>query len=156
MVEVLPTAADRVRAGAGPELDRLTLAMWESWPPDLGQLPPGRPVRIVGFVPEGRWRDAVSTAAQLCGYGASVLVRRSVPARVRLAEADYYGITVIVVAPHGSPSVAVMGRTGPVPGAERTVALVHRFSRPGTRPVAFRYPLGGGSSTLAVDWSGSP
>jgi hypothetical protein len=125
VVQALPAATDRIRVGVGPELDRSTLALWECWPADMGELPPPRPVRIVGFVAEGRWRVAVSTAAQLCGYGASVLVRRSVPARVRLAEADYHGITVIVVGSENPPSVAVAGRTGPVPGAERTVAVRH-------------------------------
>lgn len=125
VVQALPAAADRIRTGAGPELDRSTLAMWESWPADMGELPPPRPVRIVGFVVEGRWRAAVSTAAQLGGYGASALVRRSAPARVRLAEADYHGITVIVAGTQGAPSVVVAGRTGPVPGAERTVAVRH-------------------------------
>jgi hypothetical protein len=125
VVQVLPAAAERMGVGAGPELDRSTLAMWESWPAGMGELPPPRPVRIVGFVVEGRWRAAVSTATQLCGYGASVLVRRSVPARVRLAEADYHGITVIVAGTGSAPSVVVAGRTGPVPGAERTVAVRH-------------------------------
>jgi hypothetical protein len=125
VVQALPAITDRIRVGSGPELDRSLLALWESWPSDMGELPPPRPVRIVGFVAEGRWGAAVSTAAQLCGYGASALVRRSLPARVRLAEADYHGITVIVIGSGDPPSVVVAGRTGPVPGAERTVAVRH-------------------------------
>jgi hypothetical protein len=126
VVQALPAATDRIRMGAGPELDRSTLALWESWPAEMGELPPPRrPVRIVGFVAEGRWRAAVSTATQLGGYGASVVVRRSVPARVRLAEADYHGITVIAVGAQAPPSMVVAGRTGPVSGAERTVAVRH-------------------------------
>jgi hypothetical protein len=124
VVEALPAAVERLRVGAGPELDRSTLAMWESWQGDMGVPPPQPPVRIVGFVVEGRWRTAVSTATHLCGYGPSVLVRRSKPAPVRLSEADYHGITVIV-AGTDSPSVVVAGRTGPLPGAVRTVAVRH-------------------------------
>jgi hypothetical protein len=123
VVEVLPAALDRVRVGMGAELQRSTLALWESWPADMGQLPPGRPLRIVGFVAERRWHEALSTAGELCGYAPSLLVRRTVPSQVRLAEADYHGITVVVVRAEGAPRIVVAGRLGPVAGAERTVAL---------------------------------
>src|SRR5690606_37010529 len=53
VVEALPAAVERLRVGAGPELDRSTLAMWESWQGDMGVPPPQPPVRIVGFVVEG-------------------------------------------------------------------------------------------------------
>jgi hypothetical protein len=71
VVDILPAGWDRVSAGVGPELDRSTLAMWESWPAGMGASPPGAPVRIVGFVAEGSWRCAVATAAWL----AAVVVR---------------------------------------------------------------------------------
>jgi hypothetical protein len=44
VVEILPAALDRVSAGVGPELDRSTLAMWESWTDGMGASPPGRPL----------------------------------------------------------------------------------------------------------------
>jgi hypothetical protein len=40
----------------------------------------------------GRWHEAVSAAGELCGYAASP-VRRAVPCRMRLAEADYQGVS---------------------------------------------------------------
>lgn len=123
VVRVLPAAAARLEAGAGPELDRSTLALWESWPDGMGDPPPAPPVRIVGFVAEGRWGQAVLTATHLCGYAPSLVVRRSRPPEIRLAEADFHGITVVVVRANGEPTVAVRGRSGPVPGAERTVAV---------------------------------
>lgn len=126
VVEVLPAGRDRVLAGLGPELDRSTLAMWESWLGDVGVAPPGAPVRIVGFVLIGGWRRAVVTAAWLAGYGPSLLVRRSMPTAVHLSEADYLGITVTVVGEDLSAEVAVRGRSGPVASAERTVAVRHR------------------------------
>lgn len=126
VVEVLPAGLDRVSAGVGPELDRSTLAMWESWTDEMGASPPGRPLRIVGFVAAGTWRCAVTTAAWLAGYGASLVVCRSVPTSVRLSEADYRGITVVVVDEHLSAWVAVGGRSGPAPSAERTVAVRYR------------------------------
>ncbi len=129
VVQVLPAGAERILEGVGPELDRSVLALWESRPAGPAGPPPARPLRIVGFVAEGGWRTAVTTAAQLGGFGASLLVRRVVPARLRLAEADYHGITTVVVDADGTPSVAVRGRTGPVPGAGRTVAVRHLEER---------------------------
>jgi hypothetical protein len=35
--------AERVANGHGPELDRSTLLIWESWTPDLGEMPPRIP-----------------------------------------------------------------------------------------------------------------
>ncbi len=125
VVEILPAGLDRVSAGAGPELDRSTLAMWESWTDGMGTSPPGRPLEIVGFVAAGPWRCAVTTSAWLAGYGASLIVRRSVPTSVRLSEADYRGITVAVVDEHLPARVVVHGRSGPAPSAGRTVAVRH-------------------------------
>lgn len=126
VVEILRAGWDRVLAGLGPELDRSTLAMWESARAGIGASPPGRPVRIVGFVAEGSWRCAVATAAWLAGYGPSLIVRRSVPSSVHLSEADYLGISVIVVGKDLSAAVVVRGRSGPVPSAGRTVAVRQR------------------------------
>lgn len=133
VVQILPEARARLAAGGGPERDRFTLALWESWPADMGAAPPGRPVRIIGFVPPGRWGQAMNTSACLAGYGASLVVRRSTPTTVRLCEADYRGITVVVVDKRCSARVVVRGREGPAPGAQRTVALraheEHLFAR---------------------------
>ncbi len=126
VVEILPGGWDRVLAGLGPELDRSTLAMWESWPDGMGASPPGAPVRIVGFVAEGGWRCAMATAAWLAGYGPSLIVRRSTPSAVHLIEADYLGITVALVGKDLSTAVVVRGRSGPVASAERTVAVRQR------------------------------
>lgn len=126
VVEILPAGWDRILAGLGPELDRSTLAMWESWRASMGASPPRRPVRIVGFVAEGSWRRAVVTAAWLAGYGPSLIVRRSVPSAVHRSEADYLGITVAVVGKDLSAAVVVRGRLGPVPSAGRTVAVRQR------------------------------
>lgn len=126
VVEILPAGLDRVSNGAGPELDRSTLAMWESWTEEMGPSPPGRPLAIVGFVAGGTWRSAVTTSAWLAGYGASLMVCRSVPTLVRLSEADYRGITVAVVDEYLSARIVVRGRPGPAPTAERTVAVRHR------------------------------
>lgn len=126
VVEVLPAGLERMSAGVGPELDRSTLAMWESWPGGMGASPPGRPLGIVGFVAAGTWRCAVTTSAWLAGYGASLVVRRSVPTPVHLSEADYRGITVVVVDEHLLARVVVCGRSGPAPSAQRTVAVRHR------------------------------
>jgi hypothetical protein len=102
------------------------LAMWESWRAGMGASPPGRPVRIVGFVAEGSWRCATATTAWLAGYGPSLIVRRAVPSPVHLSEADYLGVTVVVVGKDLSAAVLVRGRSGPVPSAERTVAVRQR------------------------------
>jgi hypothetical protein len=126
VIEILPAGWDRVSAGVGPELDRSTLAMWESWPAGMGASPPGAPVRIVGFVAEGSWRCAVATAAWLAGYGPSLMVRRTTPSAVYLSEADYLGINVAVVSKDLSAAVVVRGRSGPVASAERTVAVRQR------------------------------
>lgn len=126
VVEILPAGLDRVAAGVGPELDRSTLAMWESWTDRMGPSLPGRPLRIVGFVATGAWQRAVTTSAWLAGYGASLIVCRTVPTSVRLSEADYRGITVAVVDEHLSAQVVVRGRSGPTPSAERTVAVRYR------------------------------
>lgn len=126
VVEILPAGLDRVSAGVGPELDRSTLAMWESWTDGMGASPPGQPLGIVGFVTAGTWRCAVTTSAWLAGYGASLIVCRSVPTSVRLSEADYRGITVAVVDEHLSARVVIRGRSGPAPSAERTVAVRYR------------------------------
>ncbi|MDQ2881445.1 MAG: hypothetical protein M3Y48_09470 [Actinomycetota bacterium] len=126
VVEILPAGLDRVAAGVGPELDRSTLAMWESWTAGMGAWSPGRPLRIVGFVATGALQRAVTTSAWLAGYGASLIVCRSVPTSVRLSEADYRGITVAVVDEHLSAQVVVRGRSGPAPSAERTVAVRYR------------------------------
>ncbi len=126
VVDILPAGRDRVLAGLGPELDRSTLAMWESWLRGVGIAPPGAPLRIVGFVPIGSWRRAVVTAAWLAGYGPSLMVRRSTPTAVYLSEADYLGITVTVVGEDLSAEVVVRGRSGPVASAERTVAVRQR------------------------------
>jgi hypothetical protein len=127
VVRLLPAARTRLASGGAPELERSTLVLWECWPRDLGGVPPpGRPVEIVGFVTEGRWRTVVGTAGQLAGYGPTLVVRRAVPSRVRLAEADYYGIAVVVLDEADQATVVLLGRVGPVAGAERTVALRHR------------------------------
>jgi hypothetical protein len=129
VVRVLPAGIERIRAGSGPELDRSTLALWESWRADMGEQPPARPVRVVGFLVEDRWRAAVSTAVRLAGFGASLMVRRSAPRHLRSAEADYHGITVVLVDRDGTAEVAVRGRSGPVPGAVRTTAVRHLEER---------------------------
>lgn len=126
VVEILPAGLDRVSAGVGPELDRSTLAMWESWTDVMGASPPGRPLEIVGFVAAGTWQCAVTTSAWLAGYGASLIVCRSIPTSMRLSEADYRGITVTVVDEHLSARVVVHGRPGPAPSAARTVAVRYR------------------------------
>lgn len=126
VVEILPAGLDRMSAGVGPELDRSTLAMWESWTDGMGASPPGRPLEIVGFVAAGTWRCAVTTSAWLAGYGASLIVCRSVPTSVQLSEADYRGITVAVVDEHLSTRVVVRGRPTPAPSAARTVAVRYR------------------------------
>jgi hypothetical protein len=126
VVEILSAGWDRILAGLGPELDRSTLAMWESWRAGMGVSQPGRPVRIVGFVAEGSWRCVMATASWLSGYGPSLIVRRVMPSTVHLSEADYLGITVVVVGKDLSAAVLVRGRSGPVPSAERTVAVRQR------------------------------
>jgi len=94
----------------------------------MGELPPAQPLRIVGFVPAGQWGAAIATAVQLSGYAPSMIVRQTRPSRLRLAEADYLGISVVVADP-GQATVVVAGRHDPVLGAERIVAARYHEER---------------------------
>ena len=110
---------ERVDAGCGPELTRSTLALWESWLPDMGEAPPPSPIAIVGFVSTARPSAALCALDSLAGYGAGLwLAEGRQPTAWTLREFDMADITVVTDVDH-SPAVLVRGRTGRIETARR-------------------------------------
>lgn len=108
--------------------DRRTLAVWESWTADLGAPTPRPAVSIVGFVSTAtRAAAALETLDALAGYGAGLWVATG-PRRPRTLTLAAFDLTSIwVVHAHVSrTSVLVHGRHGPIPTAQRGVALRHK------------------------------
>ncbi|MFL0243229.1 hypothetical protein ACJH6J_27870 [Mycobacterium sp. SMC-18] len=98
---------DRLAGGVGPVLDRPTLSRWES-ATGAGGAPPA-PLQIVGVASSAPWRQAVTAARQLRGFGAGCVLTGKRPATIRLSEADYAGVGVVYVGQHGDPEVLVRG-----------------------------------------------
>ncbi|WP_342213954.1 DUF4031 domain-containing protein [Nocardia wallacei] len=120
--------ATRVERGHGPELDRSTLALWESWTADLGEMPPRPAVSITGFATAAtKPQAALAALDSLAGYGAGLWIApgRRGPAALTLGEFDLAGIWV--VRNHsGRCEVVVEGRTGPIATARRMVSTRHK------------------------------
>lgn len=110
----------RVAAGQGPELDPSTLAIWESWTPDLGPMPPATPLSIVGVVSAARPGRARAAVSWLAGLGAGLVVVTSTrpPPQQTIWECDYENVHLVWTPPGRPPLriVAGMGR----PGIDRT------------------------------------
>lgn len=101
---------DRLAHGAGPVLDRPTLARWES--AARIDCTPSAPLQILGFVSTSPWRQAIRAARQLRGFGVGCVLTATRPSTIRLSEADYAGVYVIHVDPEGTAEVLVHGVRG--------------------------------------------
>lgn len=120
--------AERVEYGHGPELDRSTLLIWESWTSDLGESPPRSPLSIVGFVSTAvKAADALYSLDSLAGYGAGLWITRGArgPSPWSLSEFDLAGVGV-VWDHNGSRDLLVEGREGPVATARRMASTRHK------------------------------
>jgi len=109
LVKWLPQLSDRLANGPGPILDRPTLSLWESTECEA----PSSPLEIVGFVSTARWRHAIESTRQLRGFGACCVLVTNRPSRLKLMEADYAGVYVILAAPDGTGEVLVHGSHSP-------------------------------------------
>ncbi|MEV4238023.1 hypothetical protein AB0J47_22915 [Nocardia sp. NPDC049737] len=119
---------ERVAKGHGPELDRSTLVIWESWTPDLGELPPRPAVSIVGFVSIAlKPSDALNALDSLAGYGAGLWLTSGTrgPSAWTLSEFDVAGVGVVHERA-GDFSVSVEGRCGPIVTARRMTSTRHK------------------------------
>lgn len=109
----------RVKSGCGPELTRSTLALWESWMPEMGAAPPPSAIAIEGFVSTVRPSAALCALDSLAGYGAGLWLAPSRrPTSWTLREFDMADITVVAEVDHG-PAVLVRGRAGRIETARR-------------------------------------
>ena len=119
---------ERLENGQGPELDRSTLLIWESWTAGLGEMPPGPPLSIVGFVSTAKKpRDALYALESLAGYGAGLWVMSGArgPSPWSLSEFDLAGLSV-VWNHDGDVDQLVEGRDGPVATARRMASTRHK------------------------------
>lgn len=120
--------AERVENGHGPEPDRSTLLIWESWTADLGEMPPRPPLSIVGFVSTAeKPADALYALDSLAGYGAGLWITCGArgPSPWSLSEFDLAGVGV-VWDHSGSCDLLVEGREGPAAAARRMVSTRHK------------------------------
>lgn len=120
--------AERVENGHGPELDRSTLLIWESWTADLGEMPPRSPLSIVGFVScAEKPGDALYALDSLAGYGAGLWIMCGArgPSSWSLSEFDLAGVGV-VWDHNGGRDLLVEGRDGPVATARRMASTRHK------------------------------
>lgn len=122
------TWAERVQNDHGPELDRSTLLIWESWTPDLGEMPPRSPLSIVGFVSTAeKSADVLHALDSLAGYGAGLWITRGGrgPSPWSLSEFDLAGVGVVWVR-NGDGDLLVEGRSGPIATARRLASTRHK------------------------------
>jgi hypothetical protein len=120
--------AERVENGHGPELDRSTLLIWESWTADLGEMPPRSPLSIVGFVSSAeKPGDALYALESLAGYGAGLWIVCGArgPSPWSLSEFDLAGASV-VWDHKGGRDLVVEGRRGQVATARRMASTRHK------------------------------
>ncbi len=145
--------AERIANGHGPELDRSTLLIWESWTPDLGEMPPRSPLSIVGFVSTAeKPADALYALDSLAGYGAGLWITCGGrgPSPWSLSEFDLAGIGV-VWDHDGDRDLLVEGRSGPVATAQRMASTRHK------EELLFGWALATGySSAVAVSTTPTP
>ncbi|WP_280274101.1 hypothetical protein [Nocardia wallacei] len=119
---------ERVKKGYGPELDRSTLVIWESWTTDLGEMPPRPAVSIVGLVSTAtRPADALYALDSLAGYGAGLWIATGVrgPTAWTLSKFDVVGVGVVAER-SGGHEVLVEGRSGPIATARRLASTRHK------------------------------
>ncbi|QIS23817.1 hypothetical protein [Nocardia terpenica] len=120
--------AERIEKGQGPELDRSTLVIWESWTADLGEMPPSPAVSIVGFISTAtRPAEALYALDSLAGYGAGLWITTGVrgPTAWTLSEFDVAGVGVVAERAGGC-AVLVEGRRGPIATARRLASTRHK------------------------------
>ncbi|MFV8142275.1 hypothetical protein ACNQR7_32430 [Mycolicibacterium senegalense] len=113
----------RVITRQRPELDLSTLALWESWTPDLGPMPPESALTIVGFAATGPAQRAAAAVAYLGSLGAGLVVATTKrrPAEQSMWECDCKDVFLAWAPPGGAAaSLLVRGRTGPVATARRS------------------------------------
>lgn len=120
VIRWLPEAFRRLEAGWGPELDGSVLEMWETWPAEFGNRPPGPPLEIVGYVSTLRPRTAIDQAAAKAGTGMGMVVADRFT-RWEMIRADAAGVWAVTDADSRWPVVRVRGRTGTCPTAGRMV-----------------------------------
>ncbi len=122
VVEPMPFAW-RVRATAGAELNRPTLAMWEQWQIGMAVEIPPSPLAIVGFVATTTFRSAMNAVRGLAGFGSGLILSASArpptPWQIRTADFDE-----VSLAWDSDDGVVLLsgGRIGPVATARRIVA----------------------------------
>jgi hypothetical protein len=119
---------ERVAGGRGPELDRSTLGIWESWTTDMGASPPRPAVSIIGFVSTThKPADALNAFDSLAGYGAGLWLTSGArgPTAWTLSEFDLAEVCV-VREQTGDFDVLVEGRRGPATTARRMASLRHK------------------------------
>lgn len=145
-----PVWEERVAGGHGPELDRSTLAIWESWTTDMGASPPRPAVSIVGFVStSSKPADALNALDSLAGYGAGLWLTSGArgPTAWTLSEFDLAEVCV-VREQAGGFDVLVQGRRGPVRTARRMASLRHKEELLFERALTAGYsPADAGSTT---------
>lgn len=118
----------RVEEGHGPERDRSTLFIWESWTADLGAMPPRPAVSIVGFVSTATTAaDGLYALDSLAGYGAGLWITTGArgPSTWTLSEFDIAGVGVVWER-CGEYAVRVVGRRGPIETARRMASTRHK------------------------------
>jgi len=103
-------------SGVGPQLHRPTLSLWERTP----DTSPPRPLRIVGFLSDAPWRQALHAVHSLRGLGARAIVSHARVSELKLGEADFYDLSVVTVGGSGA-TLLVRGSDGPVLTARRRV-----------------------------------
>jgi hypothetical protein len=104
---------DRIRRGWGPVTDRLSVAMW-CWP-ELADTAPEPAVRIRGVIASARhWRTALIAATPFGGLAPTALLLPPGPARdpACLAQADFYGASVVATADRDRVDLVQQGRGG--------------------------------------------
>jgi hypothetical protein len=104
---------DRTVRGWGPVTDRVSVATWE-WP-ELAHTAPAPAVRIRGVIASARhWRTALIAATPFAGLAPTALLLPPGPAREPdcLAQADFYGASVVATADRDRVDLVQQGRRG--------------------------------------------
>jgi hypothetical protein len=114
VAELLPDVhLDRLLGGWGPVTDRLSVTMW-TWP-ELAGTAPEPAVRIRGVIASARhWRTALIAATPFAALAPTALLLPPGPAREPdcLAQADFYGASVVATADRDRVDLVQQGRRG--------------------------------------------
>lgn len=110
---------ERLRAGNGPVIDRMSVALWE-WP-DMQA--PAPVVRLIGILAEGsRWQRVMGASGGFIGFCSTAIVlrQRHAPNPHCLLTAQLHGVAVVRSSDDGDVELVQQGRTGPTPAARPT------------------------------------